>query len=482
MKHVASWWLVVSVLLVALVAPACGSTSSASSSSGAAEVDAGAPRELPEVWGHTAAVDENPDPHVVEVRLEATRTTIELGGKNVEMFGYNGLVPGPLIRVRAGDELVVHFHNGLDQPTTIHWHGLRIPADMDGSPRIQSPVEPGGDFTYRFVVPEAGSYWYHPHVRAHEQIEAGLYAPLVVWDDRDPAYDVERYVMLDDILLDATGQRAKPFANAQDAMFGRYGDRLFTNGRTGTLVAEATSGAVERWRLVNAANARTMRVKVEGARVRVIGTDGGLLPEPYAFEELTIAVGQRFDLEVTYDAAGTVKLSSFFAESEKWRSILQVDVAESELSPREIPWPEVVLPDRASDESASIVIDAVNGGEHGVQWRLNGEVHPEDPLFTFPEGRVVTITIDNTIGPEHPFHLHGQFFRVLGDAKQPGLKDTVLVPGFTKVKIRAYFDNPGRWMAHCHILEHSELGMMSEIVVTPADGSDVGAPVGGHGH
>lgn len=470
MKPLARWFSFPAALVL-LVAPAC--------SPSAAEEPA---RALPEVWGPAAAVDENPDPHVVEVRLEATSTTVDIDGEHVEMFGYNGMVPGPLLRVRAGDELVVHFHNGLTQPTTIHWHGLRIPAEMDGSPRIQAPIEPGGDFTYRFVVPEAGSYWYHPHVRAHEQVEAGLYAPLVVWDERDPVYDAERYVMLDDILLDAKGRLEEPFSSPPDAMFGRYGDRLFTNGQTGALVAEATRGTVERWRLVNTANARTMLVKVEGARVRVIGTDGGLLPEPYAVDEITIAVGQRFDLEVTYDTGGEVTLSSFFTDDKAWKPVLDVAVAESEREARAIPWPEIVVPERASDGSASIVIDAVQGGEHGAQWRLNGQVHPEEPLFTFPEGRTVTITLDNKIGPEHPFHLHGQFFHVLDDPSQPGLKDTVLVPGFSKVTILASFDNPGRWMAHCHILEHSELGMMSEIVVTPKDGGEVEAPRAGHGH
>jgi FtsP/CotA-like multicopper oxidase with cupredoxin domain len=152
---------------------------------------------LPVVEGVPELVDENPDPNVVEVRLEATATTVDIDGKQVAMLGYNGLVPGPMLKARAGDEVIVHFHNALTTSTTVHWHGLRISDAMDGSPRVQAPVEPGADFTYRFKIPESGSYWYHPHVRANEQVEAGLYAPIVVWDDADPTYDAERPARLD---------------------------------------------------------------------------------------------------------------------------------------------------------------------------------------------------------------------------------------------------------------------------------------------
>ena len=107
-----------------------------------------------------------------------------------------------------------------------------------------------------------------------------------------------------------------------------------------------------------------------------------------------------------------------------------------------------------------------------VQWTINGEAFREEPLFTFAQGDVVRLRLTNDAGPEHPFHLHGQFFTIVDqgttETRQPGFKDTVLVPGFSTVEVIAYMDNPGRWMAHCHILEHAELGMMSEIVVTPA--------------
>ncbi|MBW2464307.1 MAG: multicopper oxidase domain-containing protein, partial [Deltaproteobacteria bacterium] len=150
--------------------------------------------QLPELWGPAVVIeDENPEPGIVEVSLTARYETITLGdGMTYEMMTYNGLVPGPAIHARVGDEVVVHFQNDLDQPTTIHWHGLRISDQMDGNPRIQNPVEAGESFEYRYVVPEAGTFWYHPHVREHIQIERGMYGMLVVRDELDPEYDLER--------------------------------------------------------------------------------------------------------------------------------------------------------------------------------------------------------------------------------------------------------------------------------------------------
>lgn len=446
---------------------------------------------LPDVIGPPALEDENPDPNVVEVHLAATGSTMEIDGKQITMRGYNGLIPGPMLKAKVGDEVVVHFRNELVEPTTVHWHGLRIPDAMDGSPRLQEPVPPGGEFTYRFKVPEAGTYWYHPHVRANTQVESGLYAPIVIFDPaKEPEYDAQRYLLLDDILLEG-GKRPAEFTQGMpERMHGRWGNTLLTNGaKADAAQATAEQGTVERWRLVNTANARTMELELEGASFRVIGTDGGLIPEPYTTKRLTLPVGKRYDLEVTYDRPGPVKLISVVQELdandkvvEKPMQVFAVDVAASAREPRAVTWPEIVLPSRAPERTETVTINAVEGGDHGVEWQLNGKSHSTEPLFTAAQGSTITIRLENKLGPEHPFHLHGQFFTVVGD-KHPGLHDTVLVPGMETVEIVAYLDNPGRWMAHCHILEHAELGMMSEIVITPKDGAPApAAPSSGHGH
>lgn len=424
---------------------------------------------MPDVQGLDALEDTNPDPNIVEVSLAAGRTTHSFQqGTTAPVYAYNGSIPGPLLRAKVGDRVIVHFKNDLPEPTTIHWHGLRISDRMDGSPRVQNPVKPGAEFTYEFTVPDAGSYWYHPHVQAPVQVEMGLYAPIVIFDPKnDPTYDAERFLVLDDIRIEKDGKVAAE-SSMDGMMGGRFGNVLLTNGRPAKEVtASAEQGAVERWRIVNSANARTMQVGVDGASFRIIATDGGLLAEPYTTKRLVVAIGQRFDLEVTYDRPGTAKLLSF-VETEEGEAALPafaVDVTPSDRVPREIAWPSVTVLDRPADATATVILDANGKGQ--MPWTINGKADPMDPIFTWRQGSTVDVTIVNRVETEHPFHLHGQFFRIL-DSKQPGLKDVVLVPPSGTVKIRAYVDNPGHWMAHCHILEHAEMGMMSEIVVTPA--------------
>jgi len=433
---------------------------------------------LPEVVAPAQLVDENPDPRVVEVSLTAASTRQSLGGDaDLELMAYNGSVPGPLLQARVGDEIIVHFQNDLDQPTTIHWHGLRISDAMDGTPRVQDPVAPGESFTYRFTAPEAGSFWYHPHVRGNEQVERGLYGPLVIHGEHDPDYDHERYMMLDDILLDDDGQIASFELSHMEQMHGRTGNTLVNNGVIDDPIkATAEQGQVERWRLVNPSNARTMSLSISGAHVRIIGTDGGLLDEPYDVrtgDRITLAVGQRYDVEVAYLEPGSVVMNSHVFTLDDAGEVVeialpvaQVEVAETGKQAFMPKWTQPpMLMDRTMNRDAELQFDAIQGEDGILQWRINGMSNHEEPLFTFDQGDTVHMTLRNLMGPEHPFHLHGQFFRIVGG--EPGLKDTVLVGGGETIELEAYMDNPGRWMAHCHILEHVELGMMSEIVVTP---------------
>ncbi len=445
----------------------------------AAVPDAGPPPiAFPPLIGAEAVLeDRNPDPHVVEVELRAQWADHEIyEGLTLEMFGYNGQYPGPVLQAAVGDEVVVHFTNELWSETTVHWHGLRISDQMDGSPRIQAPVAAeGGTFTYRFVVPEAGTFWYHPHVQANEQLELGLMGPIIVRDHDDPEYDAERMIVLDDILIDTATERVAPFLRTHmEVMHGRYGNVLLTNGRADPEPSTAEQGTVERWRLLNSANARTMVLTLEGARFRVIGTDGGLLREPFQTDSLLMAVGMRYDVEVTYDASGPVRLISHVATLDDAGNVIdepvtvyEVEVAPSARTPRAIVWPELPgTPERAVDQEVELAFDAVEDPEHGLLWRINGMGHWREPIFTFGQGQTVRMRLRNLAGPEHPFHLHGQFFTVVGE---PGLRDTVLVGGGEEREIVAYLDNPGRWMAHCHILEHAELGMMAEIQIDPRE-------------
>lgn len=460
-----------------------GSPSAPGHDGGSAPVldSAALPFEPPLVWGVDKAADGDPAADVVEVELTAAPTSFSFQGISLRgMLAYNGQIPGPLIEAKVGDTIVVHFKNELEEPTTIHWHGLRISDEMDGNPRIQTPVQPGESFTYRFVAKEAGSYWYHPHVNTNQQVERGLYGALVIHDPQLPRYDLERQLVLDDILFDSTtGELPSFMGSMMEQMHGRFGNRLLTNGQPSHLVVgQAQQGKVERWRIVNTANARTMVLGLGGARFRVIGTDGGALKTPYTTERIEVPVGQRYDLEVSYDDPGKVELLLFVPTVndagqlvEQQATMFAVEVAQTGDVAPSVEWPALTpLIDEGREATREVTYE-LNGVQtaSGLQWSLNGQPHADEPLFTFQEGETVRIKLINLAGPEHPFHLHGQFFHVVADrgGAQPGLKDTVLVPGMSTVEIVAYMDNPGRWMAHCHILEHAELGMMSELVVEP---------------
>ncbi|MBK6694346.1 MAG: multicopper oxidase family protein [Myxococcales bacterium] len=443
--------------------------------------DAGAspkpPTPIPTIGGVPTLSDENPDPHVVEVHLTATRAQAPIDGKLIDVLAFNGTVPGPLLQARAGDRLIVHFKNELGEPTTVHWHGLRVPVAMDGSPRVMTPVANGETFTYDMIAPDAGSFWYHPHVHTNDQLERGLYGPIAIHGNDEPVYDRERELMLDDVLLDTSGNIAAESLGGLTALSGRYGKLMLTNGRNAATAREtATKGEVERWRIVNTANARRMNLLVEGARARLIGTDGGLLPSPLPLPSpLVLPVGGRYDLEIAYDQPGAARLVSFLpgaAAPDDRTTMLEVGVTDSANSPREVAFPPVTpaVPERAPTQSFTMSFDYLQTGA-GAEWRINGEAHLMTPMLSVPQGTTLKLKLENnTVGVEHPFHLHGQFFRVL-DAAWPGLRDTVQVPASGPIEIVAYLDNPGRWMAHCHILEHAEVGMMAEIdVLAPGAG------------
>ena len=441
------------------------------------------PYEPPPVEGAPVLEDTNPDPDIVEVELRAELGRVELfDGIGFDAMLYNGVFPGPLLQAEVGDEVIVHFTNALDEPTTVHWHGLRIDDEMDGNPRIQSPVQPGETFTYRFTPPDAGTYWYHPHVRSHMQVERGLYGAIVIHDPADPEFDAERVVVLDDILIDQNG--LPPFlASHPEVMHGRHGNVLLQNGSVDPIAARADRGTVERWRIVNTANARTMNISLSGASGRLVATDGGRLPEPVNFNRLQVAVGQRYDIEVHLDQAGTAALATHVrvVDDTGQAFIERIPVMEVEVDdasePAESNWRQWAdaepPPVRGIDREETMEFTAINDPVRGLQWTINGEADRSTPLMTFTEGETAHMRLVNRAGPEHPFHMHGQFFEILkvplASVPIMGLKDTVLVPGLSTVEIRVYMDNPGRWMAHCHILEHAALGMMSEIVVEPAE-------------
>lgn len=249
--------------------------------------------------------DINPDPDIVEVNLTALVTSHQLvPGAPTELWTYNGIFPGPTIEAKVGDTLIVHFTNNLPDATTIHWHGQELPATMDGSHISQIPVPPGGSFDYEFKLLRPALFWYHPHVRTNQQVEAGLYGALIVRDpDGESGLDLperEEILILDDIKLFETGNQLYPHVvdlepiltpdsreNAELRLNGREGNVMLVNGQVEPTIQVAQNVPM-RLRVVNVANTRFMRISAPGQTVWRIGGDGGLLEHPLEVPFVTL--------------------------------------------------------------------------------------------------------------------------------------------------------------------------------------------------
>jgi FtsP/CotA-like multicopper oxidase with cupredoxin domain len=244
------------------------------------------------------AFDYSPHPDVVEVLLVAHPTKARfVRGKPTRVYAYNGGTPGPTIEGKVGDTLVVHFLNRLPEATTIHWHGLDVPANMDGSHIAQLAVPPGGYFRYEFKLLKAALYWYHPHLNTKEQVEKGLQGALLVRPrhqrcrpSKNRLPQREHLLVLDDILLDENGQVAPafpddPLGNAERQVNGREGNHLLVNGRV-CPKRWIQRGVPHRLRVVNVANSRMMRISIPGHTMWRVGGDGGLLEKPIRIEPI----------------------------------------------------------------------------------------------------------------------------------------------------------------------------------------------------
>jgi FtsP/CotA-like multicopper oxidase with cupredoxin domain len=447
----------------------------------------------PEHWDDNIrlaeAPDRNPDPHIVEVDLEARLAEVEVAsGERVQAWTYNGGIPGPLIRVRKGDRLIVHFTNRLAEPTTVHWHGLRVPIAMDGVPIHSQPaVQTGGSFTYDFVTNDAGLFWYHPHVMSAAQVGFGLYGALLVEDpDEQVGVRDELVMVLSDIATDGHGHFEPPDSGGPAGMvFGREGNHVLVNGRSRP-VLQARNGAPQRWRIVNAAKSRYFNLELEGQTFTRIGGDGGLQELPDRSDELVLAPGERADVIVTpraKDGQPLVLRSLLFNRgygSVEFRDI--EDLIAIEMAP----LPEYTEPvsiathrtiealEAAGATPVQIDFTLAQKTDGTFEYGINGVPFSKGPIPA-RVGETQLWTVKNTTKWSHPFHLHGFFFQVLDDRGNPvrpmAWKDTVNVPFEQTVRLLVRFDDrPGQWMFHCHILDHADGGLMGTVALgVPAD-------------
>ena len=270
----------------------------------------GFPAQSPGLIRPPSATNLSADFDVVEVELVAREDMVSFGTGNMTSgYTYNGGIPGPTIEGKVGDRLIVHFRNLLPEETTIHWHGLELPANMDGSNISQHPIPPGGTYQYEFTFLRASTFWYHPHIRTYAQVEKGLYGLIVVRDpDEDRRLGLperEHYLVLDDVLLNENGQIAEPFPadpleNAVTQVNGREGNTLLVNGAVNS-VGTVERGVPQRLRLVNVSNARFMRFSIPGHRMFRIGGDGGLLEAPIEIQPIDLVPDPDSQTEMISD-------------------------------------------------------------------------------------------------------------------------------------------------------------------------------------
>lgn len=441
----------------------------------------------PEDWDKDVALkpapDLNPDPRILEVNIEAKVADVEIKpGMVVKAWTYNGLLPGPFLKAKVGDRLIVHFKNSLPEATTIHWHGLRVPNDMDGTPDMsQAPVQPGGKFLYDFVLKDAGTYWYHPHMNSAAQVGWGLYAPIVVTDPNDPKeFGDDLMLLISDMSLDEKGiLQPKDAGGGFGDLFGREGNILLVNGKVMPRL-KVRSGKQQRWRIINAARSRYWSFAMRNNTFVRIGGDNGLMERSEKLRRLNITPGERLDVVYTPELApGSVTTlrwlpvdrgygTAFGRNSE---DIMTIEtVADAPVQPAVIPEKlreiEPIDVSKVVEHTLELTIKL---GQDVVEMGVNGVPAWQAKPLMARIGEKHVWTLVNNSPFDHPFHLHGYFFQVLDDKRVPEWKDTINVPVNSQVRVAIDFDErPGMWMYHCHILDHAEVGMMGHLHVEPA--------------
>jgi FtsP/CotA-like multicopper oxidase with cupredoxin domain len=438
------------------------------------------------VAGKFGLAEAAPEPQLLTaVKTEATLT--EAGPtKDIMSWGPDGMPP--VLRMTKGRPYAARLKNGLDEPTTIHWHGLRIDNRMDGVPFMTQPyIYTGDSFDYAFTPPDAGTFWYHPHCNTLTQMGHGMTGIIVVEDPTDPEFDAEVVLNLRDWRLGGDGQFIAPFRPRDAAKTGTYGTVRTANWLDQPQF-DAPAGGLVRLRVAITDVTRIYAFRVEGAEAAVIALDGNPVPRRFSPDALLLGPGQRIDLAIRMpdqegaivnlgDVRGTKPKT--LATLRSTGSSLKRDL--HDLAPLEAnPVAEVDLTSARhialslSATAENVPSDSICGSLGYSFWAINKVPWPGDtpdptaPLAELKLGKSYVIDMENLTPQSHPIHLHGMSFKVLSSSTrqvQPLISDTYLIQPNEKVQLGFVADNPGDWLLHCHIIEHQKSGMTSYVRV-----------------
>jgi FtsP/CotA-like multicopper oxidase with cupredoxin domain len=389
----------------------------------------------------------------------------------------------PVLRMRKGQPFAARLVNALDEPTTVHWHGLRIPNAMDGIPEMTQPyVYPGDTFDYAFTPPDAGTFWYHPHCNTLTQMGHGMTGVIVVEHPEDPAFDAEIVLNLRDWRLGAKGAFIAPFKPRDAARGGTYGTVRTANWQQAPRY-EAPAGGLVRLRIAATDVTRIYTLEADAPMV-ILALDSNAVATPLPLDTLDLGPGQRADLVVRMpDSEGATVTLGNLRGSSPWTiatlvsrgSSLKRDLRDVRpLAPNPIATPDIASAERiAIDVSATAehtAVESICGSLGYTFWAINkvawqGDTpDPVAPLAELKLGRSYVFEVANRTPHAHPIHLHGLTFQIIASNKRtflPPPTDTILLQPDEQADLALVADNPGDWLLHCHIIEHQKTGMTS---------------------
>ena len=419
--------------------------------------------------------DTNPDPNIAEFTLESQEgKTVFLENKETETMGYNGGYLGPVIRVKRGEEVKVNVNNKLQEPTTLHWHGLEVDGENDGGPH--QGIQPGTTWTPNFTIKQpASTLWYHPHFIGNTatQVYKGLAGLFYIDDEVSESLNIPKEYGVNDIPLviqDRSFNDDGSFLYETNMMDGAVGDTILVNGAIYPTLKVGTEKI--RLRIVNGANASNFDLKLSNKdEFYQIASDGGFLEKPVRKDTMFLSPGERSEIIIDFSRYEVGEEVELISNNNK---VIKLVVDKKVEDTTEIP--ENLTEVNRFSEKNVVVERKFKLEGMGRMVSINGDKFNMDEINEFGnygDVEIWTITNPSTMmhSMGHPFHIHGTQFQVLSrDGKKPsaeenGFKDTVYIDSDEEVKLLVKFNQKGIYMYHCHILEHEEEGMMGQIEI-----------------